>query len=140
MKLSVTRGKCQLLNQSKLSTTFILFFCFERNFMLFSLHRFKWHQRHQTMPKPVSIREKVTSKKKNEIAFLFSEAWRETSYHKNKENRSGGKPVPGRSVLLINIYWFCDQTEFRLWKEGSKVREKCVLVEKGYGTNCFLEV
>lgn len=53
-------------------------------------------------------------KKKNEIAFLFSEAWRETSYHKNKENRSGGKPVPGRSVLLINIYWFCDQTEFRL--------------------------
>lgn len=75
------------------------------------------------MTKLVSRQEK--SLIKNEIVFLFSEAWRETSYYKNKEKGCGEKPVPRRSFWLINIYCFCDQTEFSLWKEGSKERKIC---------------
>lgn len=68
---------------------------------------------------------KKKSLKKNEIVFLYSEAWRETSYYKNKEKGCGEKPVPRRSFWLINIYCFCDQTESSLWREGSKKRKMC---------------
>lgn len=103
--------------------------------MLFSLYRFKWHQR---MPKPVSIREEVILKKWNSISVFRS--LEGNIFLKNKEKGSGGKPVPGRSVLLINSYRFCDQTEFWLWKKGSKEKDKRVLVEKWYGMDCSFEV